>query len=87
MTPALDSGPRTKPVVVALAGRDLLLSFFGPAEQRRLHAALEAVWRVSSAVKQLSEIRQLITTAYIGDRPMIDLQASQEAPSNGSAGP
>ncbi len=66
--------------IVSATLEDLLAEIDEPAKQRRLKAALDAVWRVSGAVKQLSEIRQLVTTAYIDGFPMIDLEASQERP-------
>lgn len=66
--------------VVSATLEDLLAEIDDPAEQRRLNAALDAVWKVSSAVKKLSEIRRLVTTAYIEGFPMIDLEASQEHP-------
>ena len=66
--------------VVSATIEDLLAETTDPAEQRRLNAALDAVWRVSSSVKKLSEIRQLVTTAYIEGLPMIDLEASQLHP-------
>jgi His Kinase A (phosphoacceptor) domain. len=49
------------------------------AAQRRLRAALDSVWRVASAVKQLQDIRQIVTTAYIEGLPMVDLDASGRA--------
>jgi signal transduction histidine kinase len=66
--------------VVSATLEDLLAEIDDPAEQRRLNAALGCVWRVSEAVKKLSEIRQLVTTAYIDGFPMIDLEASQAHP-------
>jgi len=66
--------------VVSATLEDLLAEIDDPAEERRLSAALDAVWKVSSAVKKLSEIRQLVTTAYIDGFPMIDLEASQVHP-------
>jgi signal transduction histidine kinase len=66
--------------VVSATLEDLLAEASDPAEQRRLNAALDAVWRVSEAVKKLSDIRQLVTTAYIEGLPMIDLEASQQQP-------
>lgn len=66
--------------VVSATLEDLLAEASDPAEQRRLKAALDAVWRVSSSVKKLSEIRQLVSTAYIEGLPMIDLEASQLHP-------
>lgn len=64
--------------IVSATLEDLLAETSDPAEARRLRAALDAVWRVSSAVKQLSEIRQLVFTDYIDGFSMIDLEASQE---------
>jgi signal transduction histidine kinase len=64
--------------IVSATLEDLLAETGDPAEARRLRAALDAVWRVSSAVKQLSEIRQLVFTDYIDGFSMIDLEASQE---------
>jgi hypothetical protein len=66
--------------IVSATLEDMLSEVSDPAGQRRLNAALDAVWRVSSAVKQLSEIRRLVSTAYIDGLPMIDLEASQERP-------
>jgi signal transduction histidine kinase len=66
--------------VVSATLEDLLAEATDAAEQRRLKAALDAVWRVSSSVKKLSEIRQLVSTAYIEGLPMIDLEASQLHP-------
>jgi signal transduction histidine kinase len=66
--------------VVSATLEDLLAETSNPAEQRRLKAALDSVWRVSSSVKKLSEIRQLVSTPYVGGLPMIDLEASQFHP-------
>lgn len=82
MTPALDSGPRTKPVVIALAGRDLFVSFFGPAEQRRLSAGFEWVRvggrRVTPSMRrQLERADGLITT---WDSPAFDESLLATAP-------
>lgn len=69
------------PLFIVSATLEDLLAEHPPADiERRLKAALDAVWRVSSAVKQLSEIRQLVSTPYIEGFPMIDLEASQQRP-------
>lgn len=64
--------------IISATLEDLLAEAADPANERMLHASLEAVWQVSAAVKQLSEIRQIVTTAYITGHPMIDLEKSQE---------
>jgi signal transduction histidine kinase len=64
--------------IVSATLEDLLAEAVDPDEQRRLRAALDAVWRVASAVKQLQEIRQIVTTPYVEGLEMIDLEASQE---------
>jgi len=64
--------------VVSATLEDLLAEATDPMSQRMLNAALEAVWRVSAAVKQLHEIRQVVSTPYIPGISMIDLQASRE---------
>lgn len=69
------------PLFIVSATLEDLLAEHPPADiERRLKAALDAVWRVSSAVKQLSEIRQLVSTPYIEGFPMIDLEASGQRP-------
>jgi signal transduction histidine kinase len=65
--------------IVSATLEDLLAETEEPSTQRRLRAALDSVWRVASAVKQLQEIRQVITTAYIEGLPMVDLDASLSA--------
>jgi signal transduction histidine kinase len=65
--------------IVSATLEDLLAEAEEPAEERRLRGALDAVWRVASAVKQLQDIRQVVTTAYIEGLPMVDLDASTEA--------
>jgi signal transduction histidine kinase len=65
--------------IVSATLEDLLADSEDPAIQRRLRAALDSVWRVASAVKQLQEIRQVVTTAYIEGLPMVDLDASISA--------
>jgi signal transduction histidine kinase len=64
--------------IVSATLEDLLAEAADPDEQRRLRAALDAVWRVASAVKQLQEIRQIVTTPYVEGLEMVDLEASQE---------
>jgi signal transduction histidine kinase len=66
--------------IVSATLEDLLAEATDPASERRLRAALDAVWRVASAVKQLQDIRHIVTTAYIEGLPMVDLGASSEAP-------
>lgn len=68
--------------IVSATLEDLLAETSDPAAQRRLRAALDAVWRVASAVKQLQEIRHVVTTAYIEGLPMVDLDASSGAERN-----
>lgn len=63
--------------VVSATLEDLLADSDDPGDQRRLRASLDAVWRVASAVKQLQEIRQLVSTSYIPGFTMLDLEASQ----------
>jgi signal transduction histidine kinase len=64
--------------IVSATLEDLQAEATDPDSQRRLTAALDAVWRVASAVKQLQEIRQVVSTTYIEGFPMIDLEASLE---------
>jgi signal transduction histidine kinase len=66
--------------IISATLEDLLAETADPALERMLRASLDAVWQVSAAVKQLSEIRQIVTTAYIAGYPMIDLEKSQERP-------
>lgn len=65
--------------IVSATLEDLLAETDDPAAQRRLRGALDSVWRVASAVKQLQEIRHIVTTAYIEGLPMVDLDASTTA--------
>jgi signal transduction histidine kinase len=64
--------------IVSATLEDVLADTEDPEMQRRLNGALDAVWRVASAVKQLQDIRQIVSTAYIEGFPMIDLEASSE---------
>lgn len=64
--------------IISATLEDLLADAKDPAIERRLRASLDAVWRVSSAVKQLQDIRQVVSTAYIEGFKMIDLEASQK---------
>jgi signal transduction histidine kinase len=71
--------------IVSATLEDVLAETQDPEMERRLKGALDAVWRVASSVKQLQEIRQVVTTTYISGFPMIDLEASVEPrkPSSG----
>ncbi len=63
--------------IISMTLEDILAETEDTDVQRRIHASLEAVTRVSSAVKQLSEIRRIVTTDYAGGLSMLDLEASQ----------
>lgn len=63
--------------IISMTLEDILAETDDPDARRRIHASLEAVTRVSSAVKQLSEIRRIVTTDYAGGLLMVDLEASQ----------
>ncbi len=63
--------------IISMTLEDILAETEDPDARRRIHASLEAVTRVSSAVKQLSEIRRIVTTDYAGGLLMVDLDASQ----------
>ena len=45
-----------------------------------LRTALEAIWRAGEAIKQLQEVRRVVTATYIPGYSMIDLAASQTEP-------
>lgn len=66
--------------IVSATLEDLAAEIEDVGIQRRLRAALDAVWRVASAVKQIQDIRRVVSTPYIDGVPMIDLEASQERP-------
>lgn len=46
-------------------------------KQYLLRGALDAVFRVSSAIKTLQEIRRIVITNYVQNLSMVDLEASQ----------
>lgn len=66
--------------IVSATLEDLLAEATDEGATRRLQGALDAVWRVAAAVKQLQEIRQIVSTTYIPGYPMIDLEASSHRP-------
>ena len=66
--------------VVSATLEDLLAESKNPTERVRLEQALECVWRAARAVKSLQELRQVVTTEYVGGFPMIDLVESVKRP-------
>jgi signal transduction histidine kinase len=63
--------------IISMTLEDMLAEENDPAVLRRLRASLDAVWRVSNAVKQLQELRKVVITDYAAGLSMVDLEASQ----------